>query len=412
MRSPVTNPFEPGADRIPQVWAGRHDQLADWRDRLRPRRAIGQNERGRTLLGEPGIGKSVLVRRIARAAADTGDWVTPQIRIPRGVDPMPLLAGAVWQLAEDAGIASRAEQGMGRFLDRVREVSVMGASVRVDAPGADGGIPAHTALTQVLVALGRAARADGRVVLVHVDEVQNITDDDQRSQVLVALGDALGHEEEVALPGGTATTGLPIAVYLTGLPEFHDQASSRSGATFARRFATTVLAPIQDADLAEALHVFVSEGWPVAAGDGLATVTMTPAAVDRIVHLCHGDPFLFQLAGQHAWDAGRTDTVTVADVDTGWRTAAREARTHVERLVTRLPELERSFVATMAGLPPGERTLTRIASELGYERASQLGPTAQRLDTVRGIISRGRPYSFRIRTVEALLTSDWPDLPD
>ena len=410
MRSPRNNPFEPGADRIPQVWAGRHDQLADWRDRLRPRRAIGQNERGRTLLGEPGIGKSVLARRIARAAADTGDWVTPQVRIPRGVDPMPLLASAVWQLAEDAGVASAAEQGIGRFLDRIREVSVMGASVRVDPD--DAGIPAHTALTQVLVAVGRAARADGRVVLLHIDEIQNVTDDDRRSQVLVALGDALGHEEEVALPGGTATTGLPIAVYLTGLPEFHDQASSRSGATFARRFATTVLEPIQDADLEEALHVFVSEGWPVDGPDGMATVTMSPGAVDRIVDLCHGDPFLFQLAGQHAWDAGTGATITAADVDAGWRRAAREARTHVERLLTRLPELERSFVEAMAALPPEERTLTRIATDLGYERATQLGPTAQRLDTVRGIISRGRPYSFRIRTVEAMLTSTWPDLDD
>lgn len=35
-------------------------------------------------------------------------------------------------------------------------------------------------------------------------------------------------------------------------------------------------------------------------------------------------------------------------------------------------------------------------------------PTAQRLDTVRGIIDRAKPDSFRHRAVEAYLTSDWP----
>lgn len=35
----------------------------------------------------------------------------------------------------------------------------------------------------------------------------------------------------------------------------------------------------------------------------MVAVTMTPAAVDAIVEVCHGDPFLSQLAGQLARDA-------------------------------------------------------------------------------------------------------------
>lgn len=405
MRSPRDNPFEPGADRVPQVWAGRHELIADWHDRLRPRRATGQNERGRTLLGDPGIGKSVLVRRITGDARQAGDWATPQVRIPRGVDPLPLVSAAVLDLAEDAGVVARADARVAGILGRLREVSVMGSGVAVDpAPG----LQSHVALAEVLVAVGRAAREDGRVVVVHVDEVQNITDDDRRSQLLVALGDALGHEEEVAVPGGVARVGLPLAVYLTGLPEFHDQASSRSGATFARRFATTVLDPISDADLRAALAVFVFEGWPVVVDGTMGTVTMAPDAVDAIVDLCRGDPFLFQLAGQAAWDAGDAPTISADEVRRGWRTVAREARTHVERLVGRLPDLERAFVEVMAGLDAEDRTLTRIARELGYDRGTQLGPTAQRLDTVRGIVERGRPYTFRVRTVEAYLQGTWP----
>lgn len=347
----------------------------------------------------------MLVRRITGDARQAGDWVTPQVRIPRGVDPLPLVSAAVLDLAEDAGVVAHADARVAGILGRLREVSVMGSGVAVDpAPG----LQSHVALAEVLVAVGRAAREDGRVVVVHVDEVQNITDDDRRSQLLVALGDALGHEEEVAVPGGVARVGLPLAVYLTGLPEFHDQASSRSGATFARRFATTVLDPISDADLQAALAVFVFEGWPVVVDGTMGTVTMAPDAVDAIVDLCRGDPFLFQLAGQAAWDAGDGPTISQHEVRRGWRTVAREARTHVERLVGRLPDLERAFVEVMAGLDAEDRTLTRIARELGYDRGTQLGPTAQRLDTVRGIVERGRPYTFRVRTVEAYLQGTWP----
>lgn len=62
----------------------------------------------------------------------------------------------------------------------------------------------------------------------------------------------------------------------------------------------------------------------------------------------------------------------------------------------------------MADLPPEERTLSRIAKELGLKKASDAGPTSQRLDTVRGIISPGTQYSFRHRAAEAYLTGDWP----
>jgi MoxR-like ATPase len=76
MRSPLNNPFQPGSDVVPAVWAGRVRQMSDWRDVLRPRLDAGLFERGRTILGEPGLGKSTLVRRIAAEAEERGDWVT------------------------------------------------------------------------------------------------------------------------------------------------------------------------------------------------------------------------------------------------------------------------------------------------------------------------------------------------
>jgi len=62
----------------------------------------------------------------------------------------------------------------------------------------------------------------------------------------------------------------------------------------------------------------------------------------------------------------------------------------------------------MAGLAPEERTLTNIARTMGHGKATDAGPTAQRLDRTRGIIRRGRPYRFQHRAVEAYLTATWP----
>lgn len=408
MRDALDNPFSPGSDTIPEVWAGRTEQLSDWRDVVRPRRLAGLPERGRTILGEPGLGKSTLVRRIAQEASRAGDWVTPQLRIPAGADPLKLTAEAVLKLAADADLSASREKRIGDVISRVQAVAVSGISLTLR--GVDGPEP-YSALTELLIEVGVAAIARGQVMaLIHIDEIQNITDEKALSQLLIALGDALTYEVEVDVPGGARVSRpLPIAVYLTGLPDFEDMAGARKGATFARRFKTTTLSAIDDEDLAEALQEFVLKGWEVPdGGGGTGRVRMDPDAAALIVDFCRGEPFLFQLAGEQAWYAGTTPTITAEQVRRGWRGAQREATAHVERILERLPVRERQLLQAMAELPPDQRTLTRIAEAMGFAKVTDAGPTAQRLDTVRGIVDRGKPYSFRHRAVEAYLTSDWP----
>ena len=393
---------------MPKVWAGRTSQLNDWRDVLRPRRLAGIHERGRTILGEAGSGKSSLVRRIAREATEAGDWATPQLRIPSGTDPIKRVASALLDLSSTAGLSSAREKRIGDLLRRVETVAASGISLSVRAQ--DGPEP-YTALTELLIEIGRAAmRRQNVMVMLHIDEVQNIADEHARSQLLIALGDALAYEETVALPGGPQVDlALPIAVYLTGLPEFEDMAGAQAGAAFARRFQTVTLDAIDDADLTAALQTFVTEGWPVATEAGGAERVFLAADAQRaIVERARGEPFLFQLAGERAWYAGTDNLITAEHVKAGWRNAAPEAEAHVQRILDRLPARERQFIEAMAELAPEERSLTNIARKAGYEKATDAGPTAQRLDRARRIIHRGRPYRFRHRAVEARLTSNWP----
>lgn len=409
MRSALNNPFQPGSDVVPEIWAGRTTQLSDWRDILRPRLEAGLFERGRTILGEPGLGKSSLVRRIANEAARRGDWVTPQVRIAVGSDPIKRLAAELLVIADTAGMSTGREARVTRLLQRVESIAINGVSFALSP--SEGQEP-HSALTDLLVEIGLVAIGRGTVILIHVDEIQNIDDERTLSQLLIALGDAITRTVEVNVPGvGPVERSLPIAVYLTGLPEFDEASSARKGATFTRRFATTVLTPLDDDDLRSALRPLVIDGWEVADGEGaIARIRMQSAAAEAIVDLSRGEPFLFQLAGQKAWYAGSGDVITRDEVVRGWREAQAEATSHVERILDRLPPREREFLEAMADLNPRERTLTRIANEAGFAKSTDAGPPSQRLDRVRGIISRGKPYSFRHRALEAFLTGEWPNV--
>lgn len=410
MRTSMNCPFSPHADVVPPVWAGRQDQLRDWSDIVRPRLVGGLPERGRTILGEPGVGKSSLLSKIALDATSRGDWVTRQLRIPSKADPLKIVAAALIQLARTAGLPIAREKRLADLIERVSQISLHGYGLSLREVN---GPEPFTSLTELLVEIGTAAmnRRDV-VVLIHIDEVQNISDEHVLSQLLIALGDAMSHQVQVEAPGGVVVErGLPIAVYLTGLPDFADMNSARRGATFGRRFATTTLEPLRDDDLEAALQPFVIEGWEVPdEASGSRRVTMEPAARDEILQRCKGDPFLFQLAGEKAWYAGSTEVITREQVVKGWQQSARdEAAGHVERMVERLPGREREMLDAMVGLPAEERSLKNIAEAMGFTKSSQAGPTSQRLDTNRKIIRRGKIYTFRNRAIEAYLSTDWPD---
>lgn len=406
VRTAANNPFVPGSDQVPGIWAGRADELADWERKVRPRRLAGTYERGRALLGPPGIGKSVLVNRIAADAAAAGDLVTHPVRIPHGSDVLALVAEAVTDLADREHAGGGAARRTVEVIQRLRRVSLANSGIELAAP--PDPVPAHRDLYHLLVELGHVAAARQQVVLIRIDEVQNAREVAALSQLLVALGDALA--EEVTIPdaaGNPHRHVLPLVVYLTGLADFLE-ATQAAGATFARRFAPVVLEPLSDVEIRQALAPFRNAGFPLLAADGPTAVFMTDDAVEAIVARCLGDPYVFQLAGEAAWNAGEEAVIGAGEVERGWATAAREARSHVQRALERLPDGERNVLDAVVALPPEERTATAVARALGRSGAPAVASALQRLDDQRGILARGRPITFRMRTVERLLTGSWP----
>lgn len=130
-------------------------------------------------------------------AREQGDWVTDQLRIPPATDALKRVAKALLAIADQAGLSTRTEKSLTALLDRVRSIAALGVSVSLSQPE---GEEAYTALTDLLVEIGRAAIKANVMVLICIDEIQNITDEAILSQLLISLGDALAKEVTVPAP--------------------------------------------------------------------------------------------------------------------------------------------------------------------------------------------------------------------
>lgn len=407
VRTPLNSPFAPGSDHVPEVWAGRQPELADFETVAAARRLAGVYERGRAVLGEPGIGKSVLVNRIARMAKTDGHWVTPPVRLARGENCLARLAEALRDLTSAQSLDAAVGRAVKGLLGRIEEITlpVLGGGVKLR--GSSAAANPHRDVFRLLVELCRLAHARHRLVLVRIDEVQHLHGD-QLSQVLTVLGDALNEEvEERDAAGILRSRKLPLVVYLSGLPEFMLRANA-ARTTFSRRFKPIDLEPLEEADLREALAPFTGAGWPVLTDEGPARVHFSPEAVDLTVERCLGSPYLFQLVGDAAWNAGSGAVVSAEDVQRGYLSARREIRAYMELRLADLTEKQLAYLRAAASLPAGQRTAGRVAAQLGTT-SEAVGYTAQALDERHRVIRRvAGKVVFRSAALEALLCGDLP----
>jgi hypothetical protein len=410
MRGPTTNPFLPGSDRVPPVWAGRREELADFTDVVRPRRTGGLYERGRAVLGEFGIGKSALVNRIAADAVDGGDWVPERVRVPLGADVLDLLGRSIRAFVETRLPEARSGPARDGLLRRVQELSLpgVGGGVALRAPAQDPN--AYRTLVGALADLGGLAAGEGRLVLLRIDEVQNIGRPGALSQLLTVVGDVLeATRQRRDVAGIVREDALPIAIYLSGLPDFSRHAAD-AGATFSRRFRTTELEPLTELDVREALHPFTAEGWRVLGPDGPLDVVMADGVVEDVIDRAVGDPFLFQLAGEAAWNAGTGAVITREEAARGWAGVRREVIRYVEARLDGLSDLQLEVLRAAAGIGDPERTAAAVAQATGRVSSSQIASTTRSLDVEHHLIRRqAGAIRFRSPAVRAYLAGGWPD---
>jgi hypothetical protein len=363
---PLKNPFSPGAGAPPPELAGRDELINAARITLH-RIRLGRAEKSQMLLGLRGVGKTVLLNRIAGIADEIG-YLTVAMEAPEGqrlaAYLAPSLKSTLLRLSRVERAKDYAARAMGalRGFASVFKVSIGEAEFGVSEPEmADSG-NLEVDLPELLVATAEAAKAGETSVAIFVDEVQYLTEEDLRA-LIVAL-----HR--------IAQKGLPLVLFGAGLPQvaaLAGEAKSYAERLFdypgvgpldAEAAATAVREPIQD--------------------EGAA---IEPAALDQIAHVTKGYPYFLQEWGKHAWNTAPRSPITSADVDAASQAATAALDKSFFRVrFDRLTPREQDYLRAMAELGPGPHRSGAIAERLSTS-VEKVGPLRN------GLIKKGMIWS-------------------
>jgi len=363
----TNNPFAPGAGAPPPELAGREETITNAMVALR-RVVAGRPAKGQLLLGLRGVGKTVLLNRIAELAEQEG-YEEVTLEAPEGhrlaAMLVPELRKVLFKLSRKEKAKRLAMRGLGvlRAFAQVFKAKVGEIEFTVDAERgtADSG-SLDSDLPELLLVVAQAAKAADSGVALIIDELQYLSANDLAALIVAA------HK--------LTQKGLPFIVFGAGLPQLAGIAGE------AKSYAERLF------DYPE-----VGRLTPDAARDAILTpieregMRIDEAAVSLIVEKTRGYPYFVQEWGYHAWNVAVSSPITVEDVQTASVSAlaALDAgffRVRLDRLTPR----EKDYVRAMAELGDGSHRSGEIAQKLGAA-VTAVGPLRNDL------IKKGMIYS-------------------
>ncbi len=367
---PRTNPYAPGAGTLPPELAGRDDiieKAAIALDRFRS----GLAARSLLLVGLRGVGKTVLLTRIAKEA-EARDLVVITMEAPekRSLPALliPQIRTALLKLDKIAAageLTKKALKTLGGFVGAMK-VKYQDIEFGVDLgsePGvADSGDLEHD-LIELFTQIGRAAKEKGTAVVFFIDELQYVKEE-QFGSLITAL-----HK--------CAQDQLPIALIGAGLPQLVGHAG-RAKLYAERLFEYPEIGPLRDSDGRKAL---------VAPAAKLG-VSYEEDALDEILTRTQAYPYFLQEWGKLCWHCAKNSPITRADAISASDLAISELDASFFRVrFERLTPAEKKYLRAMAELGPGPHRSGDIAHLLGKE-VQTVAPTRSSL------VNKGMIYSL------------------
>jgi hypothetical protein len=363
---PLRNPFAPGAGSRPPELAGRSALLQEAELALR-RVRLGRSEKSKMLLGLRGVGKTVLLNRIAEVAEAIG-YEQAQLEAPEGRPLATYLVPAlksillrldrVEQAKAWAGEAMAALRGFaGAFKVSVGDVKLgLGEPVRADSGNLEVDLP------ELLVSTARAAQAAGTSVVILIDEVQYLAEDELRG-LIVAL-----HR--------IAQKGLPMILFGAGLPQL--AALAGEAKSYAERlFDFPGVGALDEEAAAKAIADPIRE-------EG---ASITREALAEVVRVTEGYPYFLQEWGKHTWQQAMGPEISLNDVLAATQTARAALDSNFFRVrFDRLTPREQTYLNAMAQLGDGPHRSGAIAEAMGL-KVERTGPLRS------GLIRKGMVWS-------------------
>lgn len=369
---PRRNPFAPGAGTQPPELAGR-DEVIERAEIALDRIAMGRPARSFILYGLRGTGKTVLLMKI-RADAEARGLLAVRIEAQEDRELPAMLAAPLRaallkldrkeQAKQGAKKALRALASFSRAFSHVR-VGMSGLDLTLDLepePGVADSGDLELDLTELLEAIGRAAKERRTAVVLFIDELQYV-----REAEMSAL---------IAAFHAVAQAGLPITMVAAGLPQLLGR-MGRAKSYSERLFEYVEVSKL---DHGAAWNAIVR---PIEREEE----AIEPQAVHAIIEATERYPYFLQEWGKHAWDLAFCSPITLRDVENAKITALAELDASFFRVrFDRLTPTERRYIRAMAHLGPGPHRSGEIAQLLG-KQVNQLAPIRSSL------IRKGMLYS-------------------
>jgi hypothetical protein len=363
---PTRNPFAPGAGARPPELAGR-ESIIEAANVAMQRIRRGRQEKSQMLLGLRGVGKTVLLNRLAQLAEDMGSIVVP-LEAPEGqrlaAFLAPALKSVLLRLSRVAQARELAQRGLGalRGFASAFKVSIGEIELSISPePIADSG-NLEIDLPELMGSVGRAAQAANTSVVILLDEVQYLSEEDLRG-LIVAM-----HR--------IAQRGWPVILFGAGLPQV--AALAGEAKSYAERlFDYPEVGPLPPAAARSALlDPIVEEG-----------ESISEDALNRILSITEGYPYFLQEWGKHSWNTAGKSPITADDVEmaSSLATVALD-RSFFRVRFDRLTPREQDYLRAMAALGPGPHRSGDIADALGI-KVQQAGPLRN------GLIKKGMIWS-------------------
>jgi AAA ATPase domain len=361
----VRNPFAPGAGSPPPELAGRGELLERARISLLRLKA-GRHAKSLMLLGLRGVGKTVLLNQIKQIGEKEG-FLTAFVEATESKRLTRLLIPEMRRLLFSMSAGEKVKRALGvlRSFISAAKIKVDDVEFGIDIDPVKGEADSgdlEADLAALFLAVGEAAKAKARAVLILIDEVQYLNEAD-----LSALIIAIHRLNQQQLPFVVVGAGLPQLAGLAG--------DSKSYAE--RLFDYPNVGPLNDSDTDKAVREPIeAEGARI--DDG---------ALRKIREITRGYPYFLQTWGYQVWNEAEQPPITLQDVVAATPKVIKQLDESFFRVrFDRLTPTERRYLRAMAELGEGPHRSRDIADLLKKD-VQQVAPLRNNL------IRKGMIYS-------------------
>lgn len=392
---PVTNPYTPNAGATPEIVIGRDELLEDFSVLLR-RLDRGRTNQSMIVTGLRGVGKTVLLGEF-RQIAEEFKWKVLELEASKHDDShfrqtiYSQLRAALFQISPKAKWGDKAKkaaqvlQSFSLSIDPASGAPTLSLDVAPAEGFADHG-NLTLDMTDVLVAIGEAARDHGTGLVMLFDEVQFLS----QSQ-LEAVIQAIHKSVQRKLPVTFVGAGLPQIAELAG------EAKSYAERLF--KFPKISSLDREDARkaLAEPAHL---EG-----------VKFNDDALERAFELTEGYPYFVQELGYQVWAVAEGEVITLEDVDDAKDAYEAKLDSSFFRVrLDRATQLQIAYMRAMAQLGPESQKAADVAAVMGRE-STQLAPTRSELINMGLLYTPSHGYAgFTVPHFDRFMLRAVPDL--